>query len=164
MRPANQTWNQQQQEIITLHFYPVILLKIIYVTILLVSGHYGMNIFWTPTIFLFMEEEYYQDPIGNQISTSIFFGQILFIYLIHFVISMELLTLSLVPILLKPTNILLCAIGNLFSLLVLFSVLFHIFSLTSPFLQLLTFKRETALAHLYTTAFILHVFWFCYLL
>ena len=94
---------------------------------------------------------------------NIFFGQILFIYLIHLVISMDLLTSSLVPILLNSTNILLYVIGNFFSLLVLFSVLFILFSLTSPFLQLLKFQKGNGTIpsthdRIYITSFLVLLF------
>ena len=98
-----------------------------------------MNMFCAPIIFLFMEQEYYYDQIGNQIPNSVFFGQIQFIYLVHLVISTDLLTLILVPMSLNRTNILLYVIGNFFSFLVPLSLLFHLFSLLSPFLKMLKF-------------------------
>ena len=162
-RQANQTWNHKQQGNITLHFYHVILLTIIYAMILPVGDHYGMNMFWTPIIFLFMEQECYQDQIRNQIPKRIFFGKIIFIYLIHLVISTDLLTLILVPISLNPTNILLYVIENLFSLLVSLSVLFHLFSLLSPFLKLLNFQkgngtRPSAYNRIYTASILVLLF------
>ena len=97
-----------------------------------------MNMFWAPIIFLFIEQE---DQIGNQIPNSVFFEQIQFIYLVHLVISTDLLTLILVPISLNRTNILLYLIGNFFSFLVPLSVLSHLFSLLSPFLKMLKFQK-----------------------
>ena len=63
----------------------------------------------------------------------------------------------------KPNQCIALRDWEFFSLLVLLSVLLHLFSLTSPFLHLLKLQKEMVLAHLYTTAFILPLFWFYYL-